>query len=58
MTPRLLRFRLVNVFIDLLVRQGERTGRRCRLRLRVDAAQRILVSGRVVEIGRGALDAG
>jgi predicted PhzF superfamily epimerase YddE/YHI9 len=26
--------------------------------LRVDAAQRTLVSGRVVEIGRGELDAG
>jgi trans-2,3-dihydro-3-hydroxyanthranilate isomerase len=43
--------------IDLVVRQGEKTGRRCRLRLRVDAAQRILVSGRVVEVGRGELDA-
>jgi trans-2,3-dihydro-3-hydroxyanthranilate isomerase len=44
--------------IDLVVRQGEGTGRRCRLRLRVDAAERIFVSGRVVEIGRGELDAG
>jgi trans-2,3-dihydro-3-hydroxyanthranilate isomerase len=44
--------------IDLVVRQGEKTGRRCRLRLRVDAARRIFVSGRVVEIGRGELDAG
>ncbi len=44
--------------IDLVIRQGERTGRRCRLRLRVDAAQGIFVSGRVVEIGRGELDAG
>jgi PhzF family phenazine biosynthesis protein len=44
--------------LDLFIRQGEKTGRRCRLRLRVDAAQRILVSGRVVEIGRGELDAG
>jgi trans-2,3-dihydro-3-hydroxyanthranilate isomerase len=43
--------------IDLVIRQGEKTGRRCRLRLRVDAAQRILVSGRVLEIGRGELDA-
>jgi trans-2,3-dihydro-3-hydroxyanthranilate isomerase len=41
--------------IDLWVRQGEKTGRRCRLRLRVDAAH-IRVSGRVVEIGRGELD--
>jgi PhzF family phenazine biosynthesis protein len=44
--------------LDLVVRQGEKTGRRCRLRLRVDAAHRIVVSGRVVEIGRGELDAG
>jgi PhzF family phenazine biosynthesis protein len=43
--------------IDLVIRQGERTGRRCRLRLRVDATQHIFVSGRVVEIGRGELDA-
>ena len=43
--------------LDLVVRQGEKTGRRCRLRLRVDAAQRIFVSGRVVEVGRGELDA-
>jgi trans-2,3-dihydro-3-hydroxyanthranilate isomerase len=43
--------------IDLVVRQGEKTGRRCRLRLRVDAAQRIFVSGRVVEIGQGEIDA-
>ena len=44
--------------LNLIIRQGEKTGRRCRLQLRVDAAQRILVSGRVVEIGRGELDAG
>jgi PhzF family phenazine biosynthesis protein len=42
--------------VDLVVRQGEKTGRRCRLRLRVDAAQGIMVSGRVVEIGRGELE--
>lgn len=41
--------------IDLVVHQGEKTGRRCRLRLRVDDAKRILVSGRVVEVGRGEL---
>lgn len=41
--------------VDLVVRQGEKTGRRCRLRLRVDAARRIFVSGRVVEVGRGEL---
>jgi trans-2,3-dihydro-3-hydroxyanthranilate isomerase len=44
--------------VDLVVRQGDKTGRRCRLRLRVDPAKRILVSGRVVEVGRGELDAG
>jgi trans-2,3-dihydro-3-hydroxyanthranilate isomerase len=43
--------------VDLTVHQGEHTGRRCRLRLRVDAEQSIFVSGRVVEIGRGELDA-
>jgi trans-2,3-dihydro-3-hydroxyanthranilate isomerase len=42
--------------IDLVVRQGERTGRRCRLRLRVDAGKRIFVSGRVVQVGRGDVD--
>lgn len=41
--------------VDLVVRQGEKTGRRCRLRLRVDAAKRIFVSGHVVEVGRGEL---
>lgn len=44
--------------IDLVIRQGEKTGRRCRLRLRVDAGQRILVSGRVAQVGRGDLDIG
>ncbi len=44
--------------IDLVIRQGEKTGRRCRLGLRVDAEQRIFVSGRVVEIGRGQLHTG
>ena len=43
--------------IDFTVRQGEKTGRRCRLRLRVDALKQIFVSGRVVEVGRGELDA-
>jgi PhzF family phenazine biosynthesis protein len=43
--------------VDLVVHQGERTGRRCRLGLRVDSARRILVSGRVLEIGRGAIEA-
>lgn len=43
--------------VDLDVRQGEKTGRRCRLRLRVDAGKRVLVSGRVIELGRGELRA-
>jgi trans-2,3-dihydro-3-hydroxyanthranilate isomerase len=41
--------------VDLTVLQGEKTGRRCRLGLRVDTDRRIYVSGRVVEIGRGDL---
>jgi PhzF family phenazine biosynthesis protein len=44
--------------VDLTIHQGERTGRRCRLGLRVDAEQRIFASGRVVEIGRGELHIG
>jgi PhzF family phenazine biosynthesis protein len=44
--------------VDLTVRQGEKTGRRCRLRLRVETDGRILVTGRVLEVGRGELDAG
>jgi PhzF family phenazine biosynthesis protein len=39
----------------LAVAQGEAVGRRCHLELTVDAARRILVSGRVIEIGRGIL---
>jgi trans-2,3-dihydro-3-hydroxyanthranilate isomerase len=35
--------------------QGEATGRRCKLGLRVDASGSIFVSGRVVEIGSGEL---
>ena len=35
------------------VRQGEHTGRRCRLGLRVEADRRIFVTGRVIEIGTG-----
>ena len=42
--------------VDVVVRQGARTGRPCRLRLRVDQAKRILVSGRVVEMGGGDLN--
>jgi PhzF family phenazine biosynthesis protein len=43
--------------VDLVIRQGDKTGRRCRLRLRVGKGERILVSGRVVEVGRGELEA-
>lgn len=35
------------------VEQGDHLGRACRLGLQVDAGQRISVSGRVIEIGRG-----
>ena len=37
------------------VMQGDHLGRACRLGLRVDEAQRIFVSGRVVELGRGVI---
>ncbi len=39
--------------VALTVRQGEHTGRACRLGLRVDAEKRIFVSGDVIAIGRG-----
>jgi predicted PhzF superfamily epimerase YddE/YHI9 len=39
----------------LSVDQGEAVSRRCRLGLEVTADRRIRVSGRVVELGRGAL---
>ncbi|HEY1491416.1 MAG TPA: PhzF family phenazine biosynthesis protein [Steroidobacteraceae bacterium] len=38
------------------IAQGEHIGRPSSLRLRVDAERRILVSGEVLEIGRGALN--
>jgi PhzF family phenazine biosynthesis protein len=41
--------------LSIAVDQGEFTGRRCRLGLRVDAARAIFVSGNVVEIGRGEI---
>ncbi|HLK35385.1 MAG TPA: PhzF family phenazine biosynthesis protein [Polyangiaceae bacterium] len=41
--------------VDWAIRQGEATGRPCRLRLRVDAARNIRVSGRVVQVGSGEL---
>jgi PhzF family phenazine biosynthesis protein len=39
----------------LTIDQGEATGRPCRLGLAVDEDRSIRVSGRVVEIGRGAI---
>jgi PhzF family phenazine biosynthesis protein len=39
----------------LTVSQGEAVGRPCRLGLEVDADGRIFVSGRVIELGRGAI---
>jgi trans-2,3-dihydro-3-hydroxyanthranilate isomerase len=41
--------------ISLSVAQGDEVGRPCRLGLRVDVAKRILVSGRVRELGRGTV---
>jgi PhzF family phenazine biosynthesis protein len=41
--------------VELAVDQGEAVARRCRLTLRVSAERTIEVSGRVVEIGRGAI---
>jgi PhzF family phenazine biosynthesis protein len=43
---------------DITIRQGEHTGRRCRLALRVDAEGRIYVGGRVVAIGTGEMTLG
>jgi PhzF family phenazine biosynthesis protein len=37
----------------LSIRQGEHTGRLCRLALRVDADKRIFITGRVFELGAG-----
>jgi len=41
--------------LSLSVTQGQEVGRPCRLGLRVDAARRIFVSGRVIELGRGTV---
>jgi PhzF family phenazine biosynthesis protein len=41
--------------VELAIRQGEHTGRRCRLGLRVDAAGHIFVTGKVVAIGSGEI---
>lgn len=40
---------------ELTVRQGEQTGRACQLGLRVDAEQRIFVTGNVLELGSGEI---
>jgi PhzF family phenazine biosynthesis protein len=40
---------------ELTIAQGEAVGRPCRLGLSVDAERRIFVSGRVIELGRGAI---
>ena len=40
----------------LTIAQGEAVGRRCRLRLTVDAEGGIFVSGRVIELGRGTIE--
>jgi trans-2,3-dihydro-3-hydroxyanthranilate isomerase len=41
--------------VSLEIRQGARTGRPCRLGLRVDAARRIFVTGRVVQLATGVV---
>ncbi len=38
-----------------MIYQGDRVGRPCRLRLEVDAAGKIFVAGRVIELGRGSV---
>jgi PhzF family phenazine biosynthesis protein len=39
----------------LLLKQGEAVGRRCQLRLTIDAAGKVFVSGRVIELASGTL---
>ena len=41
--------------VSIAVRQGEHTGRPCRLGLRVDADARIFVTGDVIEVGSGEI---
>jgi len=41
--------------VEAIILQGDQIGRPCRLGLRVDAGKRIFVSGRVIQIGRGAI---
>ena len=38
-----------------LIYQGDRVGRPCRLRLKVDVAGKIFVAGRVIQLGRGTV---
>jgi trans-2,3-dihydro-3-hydroxyanthranilate isomerase len=45
----------VSLPLALSVAQGDEVGRPCRLGLRVDAARRIFVSGRVIELGQGTV---
>ena len=42
--------------LELEISQGEYTGRPAALRLRVDAARQVLVSGEVIELGRGIVN--
>ena len=42
--------------VEFEIAQGEHIGRPSSLRLRVDAERRILVSGEVLELGRGSLN--
>jgi trans-2,3-dihydro-3-hydroxyanthranilate isomerase len=39
--------------LSVSIAQGDEVGRPCRLGLRVDTQQRVFVSGRVIELGRG-----
>jgi PhzF family phenazine biosynthesis protein len=41
--------------IELIILQGDQTGRPCRLGLKVDGDRQIRVFGRVIEIGRGEI---
>ena len=41
---------------EISIAQGDALGRPCRLGLTVDAGRRIFVSGRVIELGRGAVE--
>ncbi len=41
---------------SLTIAQGEAVGRPCRLGLTVDADEKIFVSGRVIELGRGTIE--